>query len=135
MDDYKKNDGLIDWDSYHKAQINAGEICKTCQTHIMLGAQGTPRQCQSCTDIKENLYETVEHHHYARCPKCEKIFDVYKNSDYKIYNPHPVVCPGCGHNFDIEVHISFEFGSPPVTKEEPDDQSTQTPAAKDSPKR
>jgi phage terminase large subunit GpA-like protein len=120
MDDYKK-DGIVDWKAFHDAQIASGEICSSCKTYIFIGAKGSPRICRQCQDLKDKLYESVEHSFYIRCPHCGHVFDVNQYAteidDLQIFDSHdayPVMCPECEKEFDVQVHVNYEFQSPPV---------------------
>jgi len=87
--------------------ITTGKICSSCET-IMAKFENKPQLCQNCINIQENLYETVQHNHYVRCPKCHTVFNAIKTdlSD-------TTVCPSCENKFNIE----FYFQSPPVHSE------------------
>lgn len=109
-------DGKIDWDSYAKAQIEAGEACKNCRTLILLSS-GKPSLCRGCHEL-HNKRSEVQHSTHIRCPHCAHIWDAANSDDYELRGEggHEVVCRECGEDFDITTTISYTFTSVELKK-------------------
>ena len=117
MDDYKKPDGKIDWSAFHKARVNAGEICSICHAFILRfasrSAAAAPQLCSDCKAMTETS-EPVGHDKYIRCPKCAAHFDPYELEMYRCFRDgsHGVQCQACNHDFEIQTEVSYRFSSP-----------------------
>jgi DNA-directed RNA polymerase subunit RPC12/RpoP len=114
LDDYKKPNGDIDWNSYHAAQKASGEVCSQCGNYLVWG-KGHPDRCGSCKALDDS--GEVSHHSTIRCPACGHQMEA---SDHELYEDgaHDVVCGECDHEFEVEVSISFTFTSPARKEEE-----------------
>ena len=70
FEDYKKDDGLIDWTSYRKAKIDAGETCYQCNQSVSMfifyKPSGKRSLCSDCKDLL--LQKSVSHDKLIRCP-------------------------------------------------------------------
>ncbi len=111
IDDHRKKDGGIDWDSYRKAQVASGEACRECGSFIVFG-RGVPRLCGSCSALHQDEGD-VSHEYRLRCPKCRHLWKV-GTDEYDLHQEgtHEVMCPECEHEFDIQTSVSFSFTSP-----------------------
>ncbi len=133
MDDFKKDDGNIDWREYHRAQVNVGERCKKCETFLTF-SKGYATLCHNCKEVEDSKDE-VWHDELVRCPKCGRTWKPYESEDYHLLadGEHSATCNECDHSFEISTTISFSFNSPamiqeeepePVEEEEEDDPET-----------
>lgn len=116
-DDYKKEDGSIDWNAYRKAEIANGDLCYQCGGSArLLGGPGHRVLCGSCERLSTRLNEEVDHASRIRCPKCGYVHVVDGDWDhYEIFaeGEHSLTCSECNHDFTIETHVSYSFTSPP----------------------
>ena len=126
MRDYEGPNGRVDWESYRKAQKNAGELCSCCGSYILeLGrpSPSGPRECGDCQDMTSDPDE-VHHADLLRCPACGSRFRV--DSEMGLYEagfcdePGSVYCPDCEHDFEVKVRVTFEYTSPPRIQESND---------------
>ena len=103
--------GAVDWDAYHKAQLEAGEVCRECGTYITF-SKGKPSLCVSCNMLHQDRGQ-VSHEKRVRCPHCAHMF-APDEGDNGVYDEgeHSLDCPNCGGDFDIETHVSYCFSSP-----------------------
>lgn len=141
MEDYRKDDGNIDWDAHSKAEVDAGERCTECgafryaenMTANLFGiGLGKARAdvrgpCHACRSMSKNTGES-DHGSRLRCPKCRHSFE----TDWEMglidaglkEEPCDVYCPSCDHEFEVGVSISYTYTSPPLLEEgEGDDES------------
>ncbi len=127
MDDFRGEDKCIDWHAFHKAQIEAGEICQRCQTHITLSMfnKGIATLCYQCREATEKT-EELWHDKFVRCPKCGHLWDPSECEDYDLLGDgeHDATCPECDHDFEISTSISFSFKSPERIQEAEDELET-----------
>jgi uncharacterized C2H2 Zn-finger protein len=124
MDDFKKEDGNIDWKAYREAQINAGEKCYRCEQYIP-SYFGTPKPyrhlCNDCEELDTN-HDEVNHDNLIRCPKCKHTFSIQDIEAWECYEDgeHDLNCPECEHEFRIETSVSYSFTSPELIPEPPE---------------
>lgn len=113
-------DGVIDWDAYHAAEKQNGELCQECGTFI-LTPLGHPSSCNCCLDLARNNGEAT-HEKWVRCPACN--YHIDPNDDYfELFEEgeNEVSCPECEYDFTVSTHVSHSFTSPPrvpTTKDE-----------------
>lgn len=124
IDDYRKPDGGIDWESYRKAETANGERCYRCGRWILFGC-GYQRLCPSCEDLDRNV-EEVESQDMLRCPHCQHQRRVDWEDNIGEEGDHDLFCDNCEKDFTITTRIEYHFTSPPLNKteakeEEPDD--------------
>lgn len=139
--DYEDDKGSIDWNAYHEAQAEAGEICYRCRKYLifenlgatLFGKDGDTRRRRLCSDCKHMDGDTkeVRHEQYIRCPKCGHQMSVndFDGADWgeMLYSEgrHDVYCDSCEHEFYITTHVSYTYESPPMLtgeeQEDPDD--------------
>lgn len=121
MEDHRKPDGTLDWNSYHRAQIAAGDRCESCGAYIVKLSRDPPgpQRCHDCRSISRGTGEET-HERLIRCPKCRATH----TADYETFGSiheegeHKVWCPTCEHEFEISTHVSFRFKSPALIQEE-----------------
>ena len=112
IDDYKTENGDIDWAACRAAQKAAGATCSRCGRYLF-GAEGSPQECFSCLSLDKP--EEVAHDSTVRCPDCGYTWDVH-NGDYcELFEDgeHNVTCQECDHDFEISTSVSWSFRSPP----------------------
>jgi hypothetical protein len=119
---YQRGDGTVDWESYRAAQVEAGEICKTCGK-ILLGFSifgnkpiSGKRDCYDCHTIANDKDE-VTHEVFIRCPHCKLTMDVMKDELYELTKEegeNETTCHHCNEDFSVETFITFSFKSPPL---------------------
>ena len=123
MDDYRKEDGHVDWEAYEKARVDAGEKCMTCGSYISLLSRNTgPVECYKCRALAEDS-DAIYHSSHLRCPKCKHSWEACGDyDDYDRYEPgdHDVECPACEHEFMITTRVEYNFESPALEKETAD---------------
>jgi hypothetical protein len=131
IDNYKGDDGEIDWDAWGKAQtrykqeqIEAGERCYQCETYLVFGP-GHRKLCHACKDLNEGTGE-VDHDHLVRCPHCGYQLDISQlDCDYHelVYEEgtHEMDCFECEKSFEFTTNVSYSYTSPPLEKKGDDD--------------
>ena len=118
MDDFRKEDGFIDWKAYKEAQINAGEICSQCEKYMFFGAKTSRRLCGSCMAL-DNDTDEVSHDNLIRCPKCKYTWNPWECEDYPDGSEEmDVQCGECDHDFTVGVQTSYSFTSPELELDE-----------------
>lgn len=113
LEDHRREDGSIDWQTYRAAQVNAGERCTRCGAHrISVFGNNVMGPCGPCAALEART-EEVDHACYVRCPKCGESWDLSEHDDYEVYadGEHKLQCAACNHTFEI-THVSFSFTSP-----------------------
>jgi len=117
LDDFRKEDGHIDWDAYKKEEINNGERCFNCDNFIGFG-RGEKRMCYSCSNISKK--DSLDHSHLIRCPKCKNTWDINDGDDYDFFSEgeHSTSCPECNFQFEIITSVEYTFESPELLDEE-----------------
>lgn len=122
--DYEDEKGRINWDAYHKAQVDDGERCEQCGEYLILG-KGYRRTCNACNELTSKSAE-VDHKKFLRCPKCGHLENVH-DDHYGLFEDgeHEVFCNSCDHKYTITTHVSFEFTSPPRIPEEPEEEEVE----------
>lgn len=116
LDDHKKPDGRIDWESYRKAEIANGEVCYRCGQSIIFGV-GYQRLCPSCEKLDKNT-EEVESQKMLRCPHCGHQRHVDWEDCIAREGEHTLYCDSCEKDFTITTRIEYYFTSPPLDKME-----------------
>lgn len=128
FNDHKNEDGSTDWESYRKAQIDAGDRCYKCDVHIsnvrigIFARQASPQMCQACQHLADDC--SVEHEQFFRCPVCGEVTLVFENEYYELCQEgeHNVTCPDCDHKFEVITTVTYSFESPErITQEEAQD--------------
>jgi rubrerythrin len=124
LDEYRiAESGEIDWKRYNaaqaaykKAQIDCGDICRSCGTYLLIGGNGFARSCPSCVRLATDATE-VTSDKFIRCPQCRSNFDPW-DGDEGGFRPDPdeteVTCPRCQHDFQVKVVTTFTYYSPPL---------------------
>jgi DNA-directed RNA polymerase subunit RPC12/RpoP len=114
FEDYKKENGDIDWKAYKAAQIAAGERCPKCDSRMstLFNNKKYEHLCSECESLAEN--EELSHSSYIRCPKCKESWDPSDREDYDCYQDgeHSVTCSSCNHEFEVSTSVSYLFTSP-----------------------
>lgn len=131
MKKFENEDGSIDWTAYRKAQVDEGDMCMTCGTYVFnLGLFGKRKDyahdCINCASIKADSGE-VSHDHFVRCPKCEHRWNPYDCEDYHLGDAGEgeAWCSECDHTFTVRTAVQCTFTSPPLIKENDDDESAR----------
>jgi ssDNA-binding Zn-finger/Zn-ribbon topoisomerase 1 len=124
LDDFKDEEGTLDWKAYKKAEIENGQICYQCNDHIIFGAGGHRRLCGSCSRLTDDK-EEVRHDSRIRCPKCKYSWNPWESEDYPSEGQEDmeVTCGECDHEFEVGVITSYTFTSPELDldPEEPEE--------------
>jgi hypothetical protein len=121
MEDFRLEDGNIDWRALRAAEIESGQRCYECYTYIHAvcisyfpGKEKVEgRQlCYDCRQMKESD-DNVSHSENIRCPKCGHVEQV----DYEITGiyedgEHEVWCGVCEHDYKVCTDVSYTFTSP-----------------------
>lgn len=115
--DYEGADGKIDWKSYRKAEVAAGERCYECGGIIIFG-HGYRTKCAECRSLEEDRGE-VCNSHSARCPKCRHVMNVSNCDLYRLYEEgdHEITCQSCEHDFEVITVVQHMFRSPALIDE------------------
>jgi uncharacterized protein YbaR (Trm112 family) len=129
LDDHKKPDGSIDWDSYNKAEIANGEKCYRCGHWILFGT-GYQRLCPSCERLDKD-HEEVESEEMLRCPHCAHQRHVDWEDRIFEEGEHSIYCDSCEKDFEISTRVECHFTSPPLdpvtqVKEEEEEENDDT---------
>ncbi len=113
MDDHRLPNGAVDWESYRKAQVNAGERCGRCHKFTFLGGQASPGLCAECHIMWQDD-TSVDHSRRIRCPYCSHEMDVHDDELYDLYteDEHDVCCTICDQYFQVSTTVSYTFTSP-----------------------
>jgi hypothetical protein len=118
MDDFKKEDGRIDWSAYSTYEIGIGRRCYKCRC-LMYNTVSplTKRLCYSCKELTEKPEREVTHDDYVRCPRCghtDKISEWDCDSSVEVYTDgeHEINCSECDHAYTITTHVSYSYTSP-----------------------
>lgn len=124
MDDFRKGDGKIDWQAFHNAEVEAGDICQKCHTFILFAKVG-PVLCGQCRKATEET-EELWHDRFVRCPKCGYMWDPSETDDYHLMadGDHDAHCCECDHEFEMGTSISFSYKSPERIQEAEDELET-----------
>lgn len=120
IDDFKKPDGGIDWDAYHKAEVANGERCYRCGGFIMFG-KGYRQVCHTCHSLDEDDGE-VESQTFLRCPYCGHQHQIDWEDGIHDGDSHTITCSECDKDYEITTRIEFYFTSPPRQKQEPEEE-------------
>lgn len=112
MDDFRKEDGNIDWKEYERAEMNFGERCHNCGAFIGIG-KGERRLCYPCSEMFYSK-KSFAHSKLVRCPKCQFSFDITDSDYYDLFSEgeHEIYCPECSHKFEIQTSVEYSFESP-----------------------
>ena len=134
FEDHQDDKGNIDWESYHEAQAEAGEVCYRCRKYLILENLGATlfgrdddrpqrRLCSDCSHLDQDTKE-VRHEQRIRCPKCGHQSPVHDwdMCDYgEVFyqeGQHDIYCPQCEHEFEITTHVTYTYESPPLLSPE-----------------
>jgi hypothetical protein len=109
-------DGKTDWNAYHEAKINNGEVCFHCGAPIVL-SKGSRTLCSDCQYLHKP--DELSHANLVRCPQCSKTFNPGDSDRHRLYEDgeHQICCDECDHEFEITTHVSHTFVSPPLLKQ------------------
>lgn len=123
FDDYRKEDGNVDWKAYRAAEVAAGERCYQCGGSIMF-AKGYRTSCLNCQGMDSNKGK-VRHDSLIRCPKCGATTQTDGRWEEGIHadGEHDVMCYECDHTFTVTTYVSYSFESPERLPDEPEDES------------
>lgn len=120
IDDYRLEDGSIDWKALKEAEINAGERCPQCHTWIssLFNTKKHKHLCTECEDLIQSN-EEVSHSSRLRCPSCKYSWEISDGEDYQCYEDgeHDVTCGSCGHEFVVNTSVSYTFTSPELVED------------------
>jgi len=118
IDDHTLPGGAIDWPSYKRAQVDAGEVCYRCGSYIfkLIGGRVGLDLCGQCMALDRDRDEVV-HDRMIRCPACGETDNISDwDSDYGeiVYGEgtHEVTCAKCEHVYEIETHVRYSYTSP-----------------------
>ena len=128
FEDYKKEDGSIDWKRYDEAKVLNGQKCYKCGSYISsVSNSGFKSLCYECKNLETNT-EEVNHSNLIRCPSCRYSWDLLETSDYDFYTDgeHNVECPECEFEFEIVTHVSYSFDSPELIKNDEEEEQNET---------
>lgn len=124
IEDYKQSNGNIDWTTFRKAQVSAGEICSQCSKYLIriIDSSFGPALCGACKSL-ETTPGPVRHSTFIRCPKCRESFDPSPWEDSWAFQEgsHNINCPNCDHKFEITVEVQFSYESPKLVGENQDE--------------
>lgn len=124
LEDHRKEDGRLDWESLKRAETANGERCSECGSHILF-PKGYRVKCQPCARLTNDDGE-VKHESNIRCPACGYYWNPANSDYYELFadGEHNVGCHECGHEFTITTYVSYSFKSPARLPEEdePDDE-------------
>lgn len=111
MDDFRDEQGLVDWGAYAQAARKAGQTCELCGK-LLIPATGHITKCSCCAEL--DLDGTVAHHAYVRCPACDHKWMPGQEDDYDLLGEgeNDVSCLACGHDFTVETYVEYIFTSP-----------------------
>lgn len=114
MDDYRREDGHIDWTAYKEAQVNAGDRCSDCGAYIMF-AKGYPDKCCDCK-LMEKDEEEVTHNELIRCPYCKNKMNAWDCEFDRLEDgsDETVYCSECDSEFEVGISITYTFKSPEI---------------------
>jgi uncharacterized CHY-type Zn-finger protein len=124
MDEFRREDGGIDWSAYNAAQVRVGLKCRTCNAYAVIFGKcpGHPQDCVSCEKARKSPAEELRHDRFVRCPGCRHLFEVSE------YDPRDededTCCPQCDREFTAKMEVSVTWVSPAADPEqvEADDQ-------------
>ena len=120
--DFEKEDGSVDWDAYHKAEVANGDRCMTCggfTFNSILHDDCGPSECNSCKSMASDDDE-VSHDSMVRCPHCGKTIRVDDLDEYDIYREggFELDCVECDEEFTVQVQVSYSYTSPERIKDD-----------------
>lgn len=120
FNDYKMENGGIDWRRVREAEVAAGENCYACRSMIVHGT-GSRRLCNDCKELREFPDREVNHDSYVRCQHCGHCHDVSDwDSDYNTEKyedgTHRVNCDECEKVFEFETNVSYSYTSREMEK-------------------
>jgi hypothetical protein len=118
MEDFRREDGNVDWPEYRKARVAAGEECPECSGFNPHAKGAGPQLCYDCRSLREDRGE-VSHDRCIRCPKCGEVRDEDLPGDD---GSHEMSCDSCGHDYTIKVLVSWTYVSPPM-EDDPESES------------
>jgi hypothetical protein len=123
LNDYRKEDGRVDWQAHRQAEINVGERCYKCGSYILF-AKGYQTLCSDCEGLRKD--EAITHASLIRCPKCGDTRNAGNLWEIGIHEDgeHEITCGECDHTFTVKTFVSYSFESPARLPEEEDDAPT-----------
>jgi len=129
-DDFRKEDGFIDWAALHAWERAHGERCMRCGRGILFPrASSGPALCPDCRELDTRVDE-VEHPSLIRCPNCEKQMRVFGDydidTDLLYEGEHDVSCDECGHDFVVSTRVEYFFTSPKLGVEKEEEGAHET---------
>lgn len=114
-EDYKREDGRVDWSALSAARVACGEECRTCHQSIITRRayrNESPHDCYDCAKMNTSD-DAVKHWDRVRCPHCgwtrhahAACEDIYREGK------HTITCAQCDEEFIVETHVSHSFESP-----------------------
>lgn len=121
IEQFKKEDGDIDWAALRRAEIASGHRCSKCESYSIISAPPEPRSklCHSCQSIVTDAKE-VRHSNLIRCPKCRKQMDagyVWEHGVDFYAEEAEVRCDECDEEFTVGINTSITYTSPALLKE------------------
>jgi len=121
INDYKNDEGRVDWPAYDVAQIACGEKCQTCGELILninlWGGKSErlpgPQDCYSCRVLIGNS-ESVRHDRFIRCPECGAKHDPRTEEEYRVMEEgeHSYSCDECDCEFNVSTSVVYTYTSP-----------------------
>lgn len=121
LDDYRNDNGQVDFGKYIEAQKQVGERCTKCGTCIFgIKVAGEklsgPTECISCKSL--HLGTQLWHETIIRCPYCRFEMNVNDGDLWEdgIFEEgdHEVFCVECDKKFTFTTAVSYTYKSPHV---------------------
>lgn len=125
FEDFRREDGHVDWTALRAAEVAAGYKCSRCHGYLLFGSAGLgagmPTECAECAS--RHRPEKWLSHREVRCPKCQHTWNPAEEEDYELYEDgyHEATCSSCGHEFELSTTVTYLFESPAI--EESDDRN------------
>ena len=114
IQDFKNEEGKVDWDALYKAEVAAGERCSRCGVWIFPAKRPGPTLCRDCEMLNTDLGE-VSHEKLLRCPHCRDVSAIDWELGIFSEGTHTVYCMACDQEFEIETEVTYVFTSPAVS--------------------
>jgi hypothetical protein len=106
LDDFKRDNGDLDWAAYKQAQVSAGEICFKCRDSIYKN-HGHASLCSSCEQMSVPNKD-IYHNHFIRCPHCGQTQQPNWEYHYE-EGLHDVNCKHCNKEYEFTTIIERSF--------------------------
>jgi DNA-directed RNA polymerase subunit RPC12/RpoP len=112
LDDWRGEDGRVDWAGMSAAEVARGERCTRCRAPIFFSKSRGPTKCLDCKSL--DTTEEVQHGTLIRCPACGETDRVEDFEDGDLYEEgeHEVTCHACDHDYTVSTMVQYTFTSP-----------------------